>query len=746
MPDDGKGPTITIKLLLDTKDLSKGGGKLDGELKKLKGKLTMSLGKQSKQAIADLVKSLKDLTTAVQKSSGVVVTEETKKQKAFKQTSSEVDKQKSKIQELSKFAQSRTGKFLMAFAAGAGVGGLRRGITAESAGSLLGRGVSRGVGAVTGFALQGFQNAFAEYQQYGQALGGLVGLGTPGQLRGGRRAAGRAGGAALGYSMTETAQQAAGIGRATGNIGAVFKAQQAARATGMDVGEVGGYMGMIRQAGFGFGGMAQGPGGQMQQVGQSGPKQLEKIIAAGMASGIEKARLPEFLQGVAGITQAAGARAAGAVNVKDISAFQAVLGKSGYAGFQGTRGAAVAQQVMQATVTPGGGESGQAMMLQALGFGKPGGKSSYYDALRRQQQGMQKPENVMAMFKEVYSQLGATGKGGSAAVQQEANIALSEMSGLSLEQVEALGDIFNSGKNSEKQLEEMRKEIEKAEPLDKQALKEMKKGFGGTVTYLAGMSDMMVAIGSKVAPFMMQVAQLQLKALNWLANQIPSVVDWLKELYLSFRTLFDAITGKTAKGSSYEEAQQSAIDQSKLLERVYGKEGERTVLGDLNYQLRKTEMYKKQKEDLQKAISEDLRDPTNYGRVVGTIGSAITRYQRGEIGAGGFFSHIGRGVETAEQISMHTFTKNMKALTELDQKIALGRIQTQTAAGRVVTEQVGSMAQGKSVATKLKELDDALPSLIQKVEDVGRKGKSRELDARLNIGRPPPVQPQGSKR
>jgi hypothetical protein len=712
---------IILRLRLEMKDLQKQQKIFGAELSKMK-KQVESLTAQFKNSSKEQTKAIEETTKAVKKSADEFKNTEKRKQDEFKKTNKEVDAQKKKLQELGKFAQSKTGRFITGFAAGAGIGGLGKGITAQGAGSFIGRGISRGIGGVANFAMQGFSNAYQSYLQYGQAVGGLVGLGTPGQMRAGKRAAGGAGGARLGYSMIETAQQAAGVGRATGNIGAVYKAQQAARATGMDVGEVGGYMGMIRQAGYGFGGMAQGPGGQ-QQVGQTGPKQLEKIIAAGMASGIEKARLPEFLQGVAGITQAAGARTAGAVNVQGIAAFQAMLGKSGKSGFQGARGAAVTQQLMQATVTPGGGEAGQSMMLQALGFGKPGGQTSYYDALKRQQQGMQRPENVMAMFKEVYSQLGATGKGGSAKVQQEANIALSEMSGLSLDQVEKLGDIFNSGQNTEKQLEEMKKEIEKAEPIDKQALKEMKKGFGGTVQYLAGISDMTVAIGSKVAPFMMEMAKLQLKALNWLANQLPKVIDWLKELYMGARTLFAWFSGGQVKGSKFEDVQASAIEQSELLKRVYGEKGQRTALGELAYQLKATEMYKKQAAEFGKAPIGDLTDVSNVARPATSFLSAAGELAQGKIGYSEAFMKTIKGTLVQQQIDVDTAMKSVVGKKLAERGEAESRAAVTIAAKRVsaeggidITTQAELLKETKAQNETLQAIDKELKKTTAKVE------------------------------
>jgi hypothetical protein len=411
------------------------------------------------------------------------------------------------------------------------------------------------------------------------AMGGLVGLGTRGQLGAGRRQAGRAGGAGLGYSLAETAQQARAVGRATGSIGAVYRAQQFSRAYGMDVGEVSGYMGMLRQAGYEFTPeqrasrftkygpgergrsrfRATGPSELAAKVGMNvpgvgvrrdtgytqygrrtkeeggGARELQKIMAAGMASGIEKARLPEFMKGVTSMTSMIAARTSGKVDVQSLAAFQSMLGRSGYAGFQGARGAQVATQLLQATRAPGGGEAGQAMMLQALGFGKPGGGTSYYEALKRQQTGG--AENVTAMFKEVYGQLGNIGAGGGAAVNQEANLALSEMTGLGLDQVEKLADIYSSNKGVDEKMAAVQKLMEDSEPIEKQSLKEMKKGFGDVVKQVASMQDEMAALGAEVAPLMRAMQKLQREALKTMIKWLPELVMWVKEMLVNLQGL-----------------------------------------------------------------------------------------------------------------------------------------------------------------------------------------------------------------
>lgn len=562
---------IVLELALKMQELQKGQRAFRKVLKdftkEISGlnKTMQDMAKLQAQAFAEIAK-------AAQRSSKEVVSSERSKAESLGKTNKELDKQKKHMQEAGKFMQSRTGKLISGFAAGAGLGGLGKPLTARGIGSGFGRLLSGGIGGIANFFMSGMQNAYQAYIEQGMAMGQLVGLGTRKQLMAGRRQAGRSGGANLGYSMAETAQQAAGVGRATGQIGAVYRAQQFSRATGMDVGEIAGYMGMMRQAGYQFNpaersskfvrthfpGMPAGMQGKKgdarwtrggplgvnvsapegyTQYGRvtkqegTGARELQKVMAAGMISGLEKARLPEFLKGINSMTSIMMSKTTGQVDVKSLAAFQAMLGKSGAPGLQGARGAEVATQLLQATKAPGGGEAGQAMMLQALGFGKPGGGTSYYEALKKQQTGG--PENIAAMFKEVYSQLGMVGGGGTGQQQQEANLALSEMTGLGLKQIEDLGEILNSNMSAEEQMKAIKAKMEDSEPIEKQALKTMQEGFGGVIKRVAGLKDQMAALGAGFAPVMEAMQKLQIEALKVLAKYLPELVLWLKELYVN---------------------------------------------------------------------------------------------------------------------------------------------------------------------------------------------------------------------
>jgi hypothetical protein len=562
---------VLIELALEMKKAKGQFSEIKDALDEL-SKQIRNLSKVAGKSLGSQKRAFKDVGTASKEAAKEAAKAEREKAKAVKQTNDAIEEQQKKLGKLAKAAQAlgkvpgigQAGRFAGGFGAGMGLAGLRRPITARGVGGALGRGVAGGIMGLANFAVSGFSNAYQKYMEVGQARGGLVGLGTPGELRAGYRAGGRVGGAGLGFNAAQTAMQARGVGRATGNIGAVYRAQQFGRATGMDVGEAGAFMGVLRGAGFGFGGRVRQAGGGERQLKREGTRELTKIMEAGMTSGIEKARIPEFIQGVGGVTQQLGGRLAGRANVSGVAAFMSMLGRSGQAGFQGNRGAAVASQLNQAIQRPGGGEAGQAMMLQALGFGKPGGGTSYYDALKKQQQGINDPTNVMKMFTEVNRQLGKTGIGGKTGASQEANLALSEMTGLSLRQVEGLQEILNSDKDSAEKLKSIKEQLKKAEPIEKQALKEMKSGFGGVVTHMSNIYDRQAAVGNKVSKIFMTIQNLQVRALEALAEWLPKIGEGIKHIYGLmtgwFRQSMKGLFGDNEKYEKFIKKQREYID------------------------------------------------------------------------------------------------------------------------------------------------------------------------------------------
>jgi hypothetical protein len=384
---------------------------------------------------------------------------------------------------------------------------------------------------ILGFVMGGIQQAYGVHLGIQQAMGGVTGMGTLRGYKAGTRVSG-VGGGRLGYMQGQTWQHAAQVGRATGNIGAVYRAQQLARAGGgMDVGEAAGIMGQFRQGGIEFGNEAIGKGGK-------GTKILERVIAAGMATGLEKARLPEYLHGVSQFVEMQGGRQTGVVDVKGITAGLNMI--MGMPGMTGKRGMDMAMKLDQMITSPGGGEAGQALALRAQGFGLPGGTADYYGAIKQQQRGLAGPggaQSLVNMIKQVYEEGGGNLKaGGKADINQQSNLMLSDISKLTLDQVESLADMIGQGKS----LEEIEKKIEEAVkesgPIDKQALDATKKGFTDTLKRLAGIEKHQDDLGKAFQKPIEDIENFQWAALG---EVVKFFNEHKKEMYDSLKAMGD---------------------------------------------------------------------------------------------------------------------------------------------------------------------------------------------------------------
>ena len=335
---------------------------------------------------------------------------------------------------------------------------------------LGGAGLALGVtalGAAISATTAQIEQGYGMWSQYRQAQGALAGTGAT------REGMDRASheGVRRGYSPAETMQQALAAAKATGTAGSVTTLQDLTRTIGMDSGSAAGLMGQMTRGGRGFGG-SEGSGGK---------REMEKMLAAGFKSGLDRARMPEFMQGVGKLVEMQGGRQGGDVSGTGFAKMLGAMGMTGASGMKGARGANVLQQLNEAMVKPGGGEAGQALMLQAYGFGKPGGDTDYYDALKRQEQGAMDPANVRDMFAEIERQYG----GG-----QEGALAARAMTGLSLTQVE---DLRSASKNLDDA--GLQKAIEESKPIEERSLTQL-EDIGDHLKRLGGLDQRMVDIGA----------------------------------------------------------------------------------------------------------------------------------------------------------------------------------------------------------------------------------------------------------
>lgn len=303
--------------------------------------------------------------------------------------------------------------------------------------------VGAGVGALFSLLSMPFAAIGAEYEAFRSyasqlpKLAGYAGEGINIGLAPSRRESGelselrRGAGAKLGFSPEEVISTVVSTMRATGGertgpaSGGAESAMVLSRLLGLDPTQVAGMFGGMRQAGMtGF------------AAGGDAYKALTKAISLGMVSGLEKARLPEFLQGVMSLTEAAAGREAGDVSMEPFARLLAQLGRTGLSGLQGERGANVARALEEGFTRPGGGEEGMALALSSMGFGRlgPGGGTDYYTARRNLELGTtaENPEFIQDMMRTVNAAYGGNRK--------ESNMAIQSMLGgsLTLAQIEAV--------------------------------------------------------------------------------------------------------------------------------------------------------------------------------------------------------------------------------------------------------------------------------------------------------------------
>ena len=389
-------------------------------------------------------------------------------------------------------------------------GGGSRFDKANRKGGAAAKSVMRAAAAVasslTGFFVGAVTGAYGKANEFQQALGPSIGLGAGSRVKKGITGAR---GSRLGFSNIESAQMNPLMARATGALGP-RELQQGMRASGMDQGAVAGIFGSMRKAGTSF------SGGEFS--GQSrGGREFAKLISAGMESGLEKGRLPEFAEGVMTLVDQKGSVASGDVSSSGIAAQLAALGRTGLSGFQGERGANMMGKINASFTKAGGGEWGDNFMRMAMGFGKPGGGTGFFEAEKMREKGVGDPGNMSRMLGEVTNQFGG-GKEGA--------LALRELTGVSLDQAEQLLKIQETGAMSEEKLAEIGKVMESAKSLEEQSLDNM-KGIGGTLQRLAGRTNKLIGIGENVRGEIEQIEDWQFQ----LVDALLEVKDILKAFY-----------------------------------------------------------------------------------------------------------------------------------------------------------------------------------------------------------------------
>lgn len=377
-------------------------------------------------------------------------------------------------------------------------------------------------GGIAGLFLGAVQSAYQLHVQHKQTLGRSIGLLDPGEYR---RAAYGSGGTRYGFSLTDVASMIPAMGRNTGT-GNVRELMQGMRATGLGAGEVGAGYGMLTDTG--------GYSFASKRGGSEGSRQFVNMMALGVESGLKKAEFHKFLSGMSSVLRHSMTGAGGPLDATKIGSELSIWGKYGGKSFQGVYGAQKYQQLVQSIARPGGGEWGEALMMQSQGWGKPGGMTDYYTAMRNRQDPNMGPENIRKLMGEARSQYG---------VGQEANLALSNATGLSLPVIEKLQDIYNNGKDMAEKDEEIREVLEEAKSIEQQALEAM-KGVGGTLSHIASQTNIGIKLGERVAP---AVETIQ----KWITKNAVELVNWiikyLPKIWAELNNIGDLFTWQLSK-------------------------------------------------------------------------------------------------------------------------------------------------------------------------------------------------------
>lgn len=392
---------------------------------------------------------------------------------------------------------------------GHGLGGATRAV----GGALAGVGAMAG-GFVIGSLMAGYQ----KYVQYGLAKAGAIGLGTkvgtPGKKgyvpSGAQAVAGiRGAGGGLGFSLIDKANAVSTMGRATGSLNP-RELLQGQRASGLGESEVAGIYGTLRRGGASF---RQGTGGRGKE--SAGANQFTKLMALGVASGIEKSRLgPEFLEPVAGLIQDQQSRRAEGVDPTDIAKVMTMFGKTGQPGMQGQYGAAIANKLGGAITGAAQGSMGQeerqALMYRAAGFGKPGGTAGFDQATERLEGGLT-PSMLRDLVHQIKSESGEGFEG---------RRRLATATGITSGQA---GAVMQSAEGATTDAD-LAKILKDAEPIEKQALEQMKL-LGHQVKLDSFKLDAGIEAGRKIAKAVEEAEKLQRDILAALLKIVGEIAD-----------------------------------------------------------------------------------------------------------------------------------------------------------------------------------------------------------------------------
>lgn len=299
-------------------------------------------------------------------------------------------------------------------------------------------------------------------------------------------------------------------------------------------------------------------GGMMRRGGEMAAilPRLSKIVAMGMETGLDRARIPEMLQSANEYAERQIAITPGGTEMADrfaqlMSRFQT----SGVKGFQGKYGANVINKFDGAIKNSSGAK--EAFTLRAMGFGAG---TSLYDAKKMQQEGALGVHNGKLNIDRIVDQSNkemGTGQAG--------NMALADYAGISYAAVEKLRGVLGSGTDVDTKKAKIKaiqmKESERSMPLlQAEAFKSM-VAFGTEAVRNAKRFDRMAAQLDNLRPIKEAMDKMQNAMLN---VTIPLLQVIGKVLVPLANGLSALMKGFEAFGPAFSNAKSGALGLGKI--------------------------------------------------------------------------------------------------------------------------------------------------------------------------------------
>ncbi len=508
----------------------------------------------------------------------------------------------------------------------------------------------------------------------------------------------------LGFGPQEVLGAVQGVGRAVGvrrpgefPAGGVAQLLKAQQQFGINQGEGVSMMGEIRRAGItGFDVDQQGKRG-------AGLRTFQRIMADGVASGLEKTRVPEHMQNVAKGMQQVGENISGVVDAAGISSMMTMLGKMG-AGFQGKRGQGVmnAFQNLFASVASGKATGDvSAMVLQDVGgFGGPASTNSYTQALRQLDKGISDPENFKNLIRGANRRYSVEGQGG-----QMAALALSRETGISFTKSEELVKLGNQGFEGNAELDaRIRAALPETLDVNEKAV-ELAAGQAQVQLQQFEIGKQLLDVVLRIQVLIGQIVSESIPAIRSMLLGVEDLVILTKEAVAFWKDYFgDKQSGETSERMKEVERIKETVPRDLQASAIY-------------------KVLKEQREDNARLAGLDIGSRQQRLRT-----GALSNQQKANIKEQGTLA-AGRDTARAMQSEINIIrkreetVKNRKIQADAEAKILSQKIETETAS--LQKEAAEKLA---DATTKADKLYNPFMKLAQLTEDTSvRAGQSADV-------------------